>query len=97
MSVERNQDQGGVGPMIGSVIIVLLLVVGGYYSLRTGTSLLPINQMTETTSQPVPIISTPTTPPQESTEIGDIEADAEAVDVTAVDSGLDNLDLLVRQ
>lgn len=92
MSVERNQ---GVGPLIASMIIVLLLLVGGYYSFKTTSLPPPITNNVDT--QPSPAISIPATPPQESTEISDIEEDAKAVDLSDIDTGLENLDLLVSE
>lgn len=95
MSGEKNQ---GVGPLIGSIIIVVLLLAGGYYSWMTSGIVSPVDKIinADTSDQPVPAISIPATPPQASTEITDIEADAMSVDITTIDSGLENLDLLVK-
>ncbi len=93
MSVEQP---GSIGPLIGSIIIVLLLLAGGYYSLKSLPASAPQVPVDNTNTQPVPIISAPATPPQASTEIKDIEADAKSVDVASLDSGLENLDLLVK-
>lgn len=93
MSVDQNQ---GVGPLVGSVVVVLILLAGGYYSLQTIPEV-PKTQILDSNSQPVPVISAPAKPPQESTEISDIEADAKEVDVQSIDSGLENLDLLVKE
>jgi hypothetical protein len=94
MSVEKNQ--GGAGPLIASIIIVILLLVGGYYSFKS-TNLPPATPSQTTDNQPAPAISIPATPAKESTEIGDIEEDAKAVDLSDIDTGLENLDLLVKE
>ncbi len=97
MSGEKNH---GIGALIGSVVIVLLLLIGGYYSLQKsnnqnlGKNLEPIE---DSSRQPDQVIVTPAVPPQESTEIEDIEIDARALDLKNLDSGLENLDLLVKQ
>ncbi|MDO8493647.1 MAG: hypothetical protein Q7S19_03850 [bacterium] len=92
MSAEQNP---GVGPLIGSIIIVLILLLGGYYSLKTipSPAQVPVDN---SNNQPVPVISAPIKPPQASTEIKDIEADAKDVNVASLDSGLENLDLLIQ-
>ena len=97
MSIEQNE--GGMGPLIGSIIIVLLIAVGGYYSFVTSSTAIPKvpNYTSDSvTGQPAPAISVPAKPVQESTEIGDIEEDAKAVDTASIDTSLENLDLLVN-
>ena len=97
MSVEKNQ---GIGALIGSIIIVLLILIGGYYSLQTNNNIIPrrdLKPVEDSSNQPAQIIVTPATPAQESTEIEDIEVDIHALDLKNLDSGLENLDLLVKQ
>ncbi len=93
-------SEKSTGPLIGSIIVVILLLAGGYYSLQKSSSLMRVEisqpAAVDISTQPVPIISPPATPPQVSTKIKDIEADANNVDVSSVDSGLENLDLLVK-
>lgn len=96
MSVENNPNS--TGPIIGSIIIVLLLLAGGYYSFQTSSKLsnTPVG-IPDDAGQPVQVINIPAVPPQESTEISDIEEDVKTVPLDEIDVGLDNLDLLVSQ
>ena len=89
-------NNGNIGALIGSLIIVILLVVGGYFSWKSTTNLPRITTPTNGFSQPTEAIAPPAAPPQESTEISDIAADAAAIDLAPLDTGLENLDLLVK-
>lgn len=93
-----NGENQGPGPIIASIIIVALLMTGGYYLFRTSyVTILEQGQEIEVAGgQPAPVITIPAKPPQESTEIADIEADTMAVDTASIDSELENLDLLVQ-
>ncbi len=97
-----RENNPGAGPLIGSIIIVILLLIGGYFSWQNSkTSFSGLDQPQGNVSdspapQPVPAIVAPAKPAQASTELKDIEADATTVDTASLDSGLDNLDLLTK-
>ena len=89
----KSNESAGVGPLIGSIIIVLILIMGGYYSL---TSRQTKNE--EPVTQPVPIEETVATEaiPPVSTEIEDLSADAVLIDVAGADDDLLNIETAVQ-
>lgn len=93
----NEKHNGNTGAMIASIIIVLLLLAGGYSAWK-GSTVTPIQVPDDSpySFQPTEAIAPPPSPPQESTEISDIEADAIALDMSSLDAGLENLDLLVN-
>lgn len=88
----KQDDSANVGPLIGSIIIVLILILGGYYSL-TSRPLKP----EEVPATPVQQeeIAIPT-PPEASTEVEDLSADAASLDIGASDAELGNLETELR-
>ncbi|MBI3632159.1 MAG: hypothetical protein HY225_01805 [Candidatus Vogelbacteria bacterium] len=94
----NKEQNGNIGAMIASMIIVILLITGGYFAWQNRSAIQAQNTNIPDGSsiQPTEAIAPPTTPPQESTEISDIAADAAAVDLKPLDTGLENLDLLVK-
>ena len=86
----KPNESANVGPLIGSIIIVLLLIVGGYYSLtsrpvKPEEPVLPVAPVEET------VVVTPA-----STEVEDLSADAAAIDLTGVDAGITEVEAAVK-
>jgi len=102
MSTNGEMNQGS-GPLVGSIIVVLVLLLGGYYSVRVVENLNPLatdlNLPVEesTSSQSAQIANIATTTRDKSMDIEDIEKDAMEIDVNVLDSNLENLDLLIDQ
>ena len=95
----HDKQNGKTGPLVASIIIVVVLLVGGYFIWKSAAGI-PQDQSTPTNvdqaQQPTGALVPPAIPPQESTEITDIANDAAAVDLNPLDTGLENLDLLTR-
>lgn len=97
--MDQNMNMGGaeakkpVGAIISIIIIVLLLALGAFYSLRqvpiapeTGEALTPAELQADTTVSSLSAQGT-------STDLGDIEKDLNATDFSGVDVGLGNVAL----
>lgn len=77
----KNTNKGNTGPLVASVIIVIILIAVGFYSLKER----PLKQeATPTTIDEVQILQNQGT----STEISDIEADLSATNLEDLDLDL---------
>ncbi len=81
---QPKKPDEGVGPVIGSIIIIALIVLGGLYYWGS------IINSTQKTNEDV--IETTTPALNESDEIIDIEEDLEATDTEGIDKLLDEID-----
>lgn len=78
---QKPQKDSGVGPVIGSIIIILLIILGGLYHWG---SIIQRTQAPENVNESLPTLS-------ESDEIIDIEKDIEATNTDEIDSLLDEI------
>ncbi|HBM45546.1 MAG: hypothetical protein UT05_C0010G0023 [Parcubacteria group bacterium GW2011_GWF2_38_76] len=78
--MKKNYNRGNTGPLVASIIIVIVLLVGAFYALKER----PLKTETnEPTVDDIQLLETQST----STEITDIEADLNATNLD--DLGLD--------
>jgi hypothetical protein len=75
--IEVIESENGVGGIIGAIIIIVVILIGGWYFIVNR------NERIEQTDE---VIETPIS---ESTEIIDIEADLESLNLDALDKELD--------
>lgn len=96
-SSSGQTPQKSMGPILGIVIIVILLVLGGFYFW--GTQIKDKSQVQEAEITAEDIANQEDTvldnlnTQSASDEIGDIEADLDATDLESLDSELDAIDL----
>lgn len=97
-SEQASAPQKPMGPILGIVIIVILLILGGFYFW--GTQLSDDSQVqdkTEMTAEEIAnqedIVLENLRNQRNSDEISDIEADLNATDLESLDSELDAIDL----
>lgn len=86
----KPNETSNAGPLIGSIIIVLILIVGGYYSLASRPA-----EPEEPVTPPAPSEETEVTLPV-STEIEDLSADVGSIDVGSADADLENVENAVN-
>ena len=86
----KPNESANVGPLIGSIIIVLLLIVGGYYSL-TSRPVKPEEPVTPVVPVEEAVVVAPA-----STEVEDLSADAASIDVDSADASLVNIETAVQ-
>ena len=90
---EASVGQHSSGPMIGIIVIVLMLILGGYYFWSTKVD--EVQQAdTPTTIQPggeTEAVVNQLEEQDSSDEIASIEADLNATDLEAIDSELDDI------
>jgi len=82
---QSKKTEGAVGPVIGSIIIIALIVLGGLYYWG---SIINSTQKKDSENVPEENISTLS----ESDEIIDIEADLEATTLDEIDQLLNEID-----
>ena len=91
--ISGTPESGGTGAVVGSLIVIILIVVGGIYFLLERTS-----------TSPAELIETPPTEDSlaaelsvqsDSNEIAAIEADLDATDLDALDDELKEIDALL--
>jgi hypothetical protein len=82
---QPKKQEGAVGPIIGSIIIIALIVLGGLYYWG---SIINSNQKNEDVKaeETIPALS-------ESDEIIDIEEDLEATNLNEIDELLNDIDV----
>lgn len=80
----------GVGPVLGIIIIVILLALGGLYYFTVGVSEIRDQNAVEQVSpeQEATAIATQGT----TSNLNDIQTDAEATDLSGLDSAAANID-----
>ncbi len=89
----NTSGKGTLGPIVGTIIIVILLIIGGIYFLNTAfnknkeADKLPTIQSGGETDAVVNQLETQGT----SDKVTDIEADLNTTDLKSLDSGLNNL------
>lgn len=87
-STEPAAPQHGMGPLVGTLIVLAILVLGGVYFLTSETQMPP---------EPPPVIlgdanelrAQVTPPPSNSDAVNDISADVEATDLNALEAEID--------
>ncbi len=75
--VELKESESGVGGIIGAIIIIVVILIGGWYFIINRNERIDKND--ELIEAPI----------SESTELADIEADLEALNLDALDNDLD--------
>jgi hypothetical protein len=94
-SIERGNTEGGKGPLIGTIIIVILLIVGGAYFLtnRIEENRRAGEMASSTLEAGVPDPETTALKIQgTSTDLADIENDALNSDISNLDKELDSIE-----
>lgn len=92
----NHPPKDGRGAMVGSIIVILVLIGGAIYyfsSVKTDATPAPAVEETVTPEQTAPAAPTDETTSQlqqqsNSDSIADIEADAQATDLTTLDQNL---------
>lgn len=94
-SIERGNTEGGKGPLIGTIIIVVLLIAGGAYFLtsrieenRRASEMASSTLETEVPDPDTTALQTQGT----STDLADIENDALNSDIDNLDKELSNIE-----
>ena len=82
---QREKKEGGMGAMIGSIIIILIIVIGGVYLL---------NYVKESRSDDSVIKDTQAIPEENTDSTSDLEMEAEAMeeDLSEIDAELDAME-----
>lgn len=92
--VEKTKQDSTIGPMIGSIIIILLIVVGGLYFLgsliSTKKAEIQVKKVQEEQSDTNLIEQT--AKQSTSDKVPAIEADLKATNIDSVDKGLTDID-----
>jgi flagellar biogenesis protein FliO len=91
--VESTQQNSSVGPLVGSVIIILVIILGGLYFLSSliSTKKAEIQTEQELEEQSETILIEETVKQSSSDDVADIETDLEATNVNTVDPKVDEL------
>lgn len=91
--VESTQKNSSVGPLIGSIIIILIIISGGLYFLSTLVSIKKnqIQTKQETEQQNETTVIEETAKQSSSDSVADIETDLEATNINTVDPKVDEL------
>jgi hypothetical protein len=89
-SIEKGGQSGGKGPLIGTVIVVILLIAGGVFFLadrmkKTNTELPPDAATLELQNQST------------STDISAIETDINSTDLNGLDQELNSIETELAQ
>jgi uncharacterized protein HemX len=79
---QSSQKDSGVGPVIGSILIILLIILGGLYYWG---SIIQETQNHNTVDESLPAMS-------DNDEIDDIERDLESTNTDEIDQLLDEID-----
>lgn len=80
-----KKNKGNSGPLVASIIIVLVLLVSGIYAIKER----PLKtEVDNPINNEINILDTQGT----STELSDIEADLNAVNIEGLDAGIDMAD-----
>lgn len=82
-----DTKKGGLGPIIGIIVIIILLALGGLYYFTKGIDQIP-NYETPEADQAMMQLQEQS----DSDTLADIEADAEATDLSEIDALYDDLD-----
>lgn len=91
--VESTQQNSSVGPLIGSIIIILIIILGGLYFLGSLISIKKeeIKTEQELEKQNETILIEKTAKQSISDDVSDIETDLETTNVNTVDTKVDEL------
>lgn len=87
----KAKKEGGTGSIIAIIVIVLILIAGGYYYFTTGinTAGFPVGEDGAATEDAVAALNEQGT----SDDLGDIEADVNATDLSGLDGAASDIDL----
>lgn len=83
-----DHKKGGIGPVLGIIVIIILLALGGLYYFTTGVEQIPTYEVDSNTDETVMELQEQSS----SDAIADIEADVEATDLSEIDTLLEDLD-----
>jgi uncharacterized protein HemX len=92
--VQSTQKDSTVGPMIGSIIVILIILVGGLYFLGALISSKKTEIQTEQVQQEqAETLEVEQTAKQSSSDdVSSIEADLKATDIDNLDKGIDDIE-----
>lgn len=82
-----DHKKGGVGPVLGIIVIIILLALGGLYYFTTEINNIPSYEV-PANDESVQVLQEQSS----SDVIADIEADVNATDLSEIDALLDDLD-----
>lgn len=86
----KAKKEGGTGSIIAIIVIVLILIAGGYYYFTTGINpASPAGGDGAATEDAVAALNEQGT----SDDLGDIEADLNATDLSGLDNAASDIDL----
>lgn len=83
--MEENKNEGSLGPIVGTIIILLVIILGGLYFW--GERAKRLNTVDDSSAQSAGDIQNITTQ-SSSDATADIEADLKATDIDSVDANL---------
>lgn len=90
---QMPKKEGGIGPVIGIIIIIILLGLGGVYYFTTGVNQIQNDGTIQEDSLSPEEEAAALLEQSASTDLSDIEADLEATDLSGLDSASTDFDL----
>lgn len=81
-----NKNKGNIGPLVASILIVVVLLISGLYTLKNRP--LKVETIEEPINNEIMVLDTQGT----STELEDIEEDLNLTDLEDLGSGLDMIE-----